>query len=346
MSTPHPSTLPIEKWDVFALKPYPLQKDGFFPRRNAAELQQLADHIALNGLDVPLDILPDGTVISGHTRLHVLRYLLHRKEAPVRVRHDLHALGKDACDHAYIEANLVYRQMSVMTMVRAYSATKELARRMNKRSKGAPSDDCEQPEKLRDAIAKRFGLGGRQLDRLTKLLKAPPQIQDAVDAGKMTQGNGLRVAAATPEQQARIVELMRDGKPPKKAVREVLGSSAKPTKPLTASMCRKHWQEMFQRCNTLRDAGELAMGRLSWYFAEPMQELVAFTEMALTTLPKPTAAELEDWQRSKERLQRLLPPAPEPKVLPPSENNVAPKPPLIDPATGKKLLRRPGQNAA
>src|SRR5438309_2044030 len=74
-------------WGVYDLRPHPRQSE-FFSGMTELQLKELAKAIQRDGLEQPLEILSDGTVISGHQRLKAVR-LLDWPEVPVIVRSDL-----------------------------------------------------------------------------------------------------------------------------------------------------------------------------------------------------------------------------------------------------------------
>lgn len=65
--------IPGKNWEYIAeyplhnLKPHPFQKD-LFVGLNATGIEELAEDIQKRGLQNPLEILPDGTLINGHQR--------------------------------------------------------------------------------------------------------------------------------------------------------------------------------------------------------------------------------------------------------------------------------------
>lgn len=126
----------------------------------AYQHRQLAESINTTGLQHPIDILPNGTILGGHNRLAAVR-LLGWEEMPVRVRHDLAGKSDAELDQVFIEDNLNRRQMNPVQIARAYAALK---------GKCLPRDRAKHRGDLRDQLAKRFGKGGRMLDRYVRLL--------------------------------------------------------------------------------------------------------------------------------------------------------------------------------
>ena len=105
------------KWKVDDLQPHPRQAE-LFRDLSEIELAFLAGDIKLNGLQQPLEITPDGTVIAGHQRSHTARRLKWNEVAVV-VRHDLEAEGPGAILAQLIETNLNRRQLSPLAIAPA-----------------------------------------------------------------------------------------------------------------------------------------------------------------------------------------------------------------------------------
>ena len=108
---------------IGSLRPHP--KQAIFPDLSPDELRRLAEHEA--GLDEPVEILPNGTIISGHQRVEAAK-LLGWKEIRCWVRHDLAEQGDDAVEHRLIEANFHRRQLGPLDKARCYRRLMELER--------------------------------------------------------------------------------------------------------------------------------------------------------------------------------------------------------------------------
>lgn len=77
----------IQPWPVEQLKDHPRQAE-LFTDLTEAQLEELAENIDKNGLDHPIEILPDGVIICGHQRRRAVARL-GWETVPVIVRHDL-----------------------------------------------------------------------------------------------------------------------------------------------------------------------------------------------------------------------------------------------------------------
>src|SRR4051812_45474490 len=70
------------------LKPFPLQEQ-YFSSLSVRELADLADDMNRTGLRERIEILPDGTIISGHQRVKAAIEHLDWESCDVFVRYDL-----------------------------------------------------------------------------------------------------------------------------------------------------------------------------------------------------------------------------------------------------------------
>lgn len=190
-------TRPIE-----SLVPYPRQSDIFDPL-SEDELQQLAESIKQSGLQHPIDILPDGTILGGHNRLAAVR-LLGWHEVPVNVRHDLAGRSDTDLDRVFIEDNLNRRQMDVLQIARTYQALKvDTSRR----------GQAERRGDLRDQLGKRFGKSGRMLDRYVRLLGLPRALHTAVSRKQITLAQGESLLKLSKEALSQIATEYANGRP-------------------------------------------------------------------------------------------------------------------------------------
>src|SRR5262249_14437490 len=192
----HPTVdLPLE-----SLKPHPRNAALYRPR-TPQEIEDLAQDMARNGQIEPVEVLPDGTMISGNGRWEAAMKL-GWKTIRCWVRHDLAQAGAAAVEQRLIEANLCRRHLSRLDLVRSFEALLRVARN----GRGRSRSDAEVRGDLRDLIARRFKppVSGRTLDRWLQVLHMPLPIQDAVDSGRMKLTDALRVAALDPRVQAQV----------------------------------------------------------------------------------------------------------------------------------------------
>ena len=107
---PNNKNVPVETRKVSELRPHPRQRE-LFGEPAEDVVATLARSIAADGLMHPIEILPDGTIVAGHTRLAAVEQL-GWKEVPCVVLHDLAAEGEEAILRYLIRDNVQRRQMT------------------------------------------------------------------------------------------------------------------------------------------------------------------------------------------------------------------------------------------
>jgi ParB family chromosome partitioning protein len=201
----------IENWKLERLSPHPRQGQ-FFLDPTTQEVKELAADLQRNGQLQPVEALPDGTIVAGHKRLAAAR-LLGWAELTVWVRDDL-ADDPAAAERRLIEDNLNRRQLGPLELARCYRHLKLLEAR---RGAGGLSDSAKSD--LRDAIGRRLGVSGRNLDRYLRVLDGtPPEVQAAVASKKLPVTVAERVAGLGKPVRERIAAEIRGGADPRKVV--------------------------------------------------------------------------------------------------------------------------------
>ncbi len=194
----------ISKMKVADLKPHPRQAANF-PDLPDAQLRDLADDMERNGQKVPLEVLPDGTIVGGHQRWRAAK-LLGWEEVNVWVNDELAAQGEAAVEQRLIEDNLNRRQLDRLEMARSYRRLQELADEL------PPGQRHRyQYGRLRDVLGRRLGMSGRTLDRLVRILDTPMEIQEAFRRGDLPVVIAEKVAGLPQEVQRGIAEELRQG---------------------------------------------------------------------------------------------------------------------------------------
>lgn len=224
-------TRTTEKWAIADLHEHPEQHDLIGDVLDG-ELNDLVESIRRNGLQHPIEILPDGTVVAGHQRLRAVK-LLGWTEVDVIVRHDLAQAGEDAVVTYLIEDNLHRRQMNPLAVARAYHHLKEIERDRSYEELGY--DDRRD---IRDRIAERLGdqYSGRTLDRYEQLLDMPRVVQDAVIAKTLPLTLAVKITRLREAHKRAIADRIEAGEPAKTVVEEYVqprnssgGNDSEPT---------------------------------------------------------------------------------------------------------------------
>lgn len=165
------------------LRSHPLQGQ-FFDPLSAAELSALAQDMKENGLRVPIEILPDGTVIDGHQRVAAARSM-RWTEIEVVVRHDLATASEATKTLAFLGANLRRRHLHPLERARLVKAIMETEK--GRSLGGLRRDDMAE---LRRRICELMGMGPKNVERYLHVLAAPAVVQ------KLFQGELIKLDLA------------------------------------------------------------------------------------------------------------------------------------------------------
>jgi ParB family chromosome partitioning protein len=193
-----------QRWKLSQLRDHP-QQAAMFGDLSEEELRVLAEDMRKHGLRTPLEILPDGTVLTGHQRIRAAR-LLGWTEISVVVRHDLAEAGPAAQETHFINDNLLRRHSSPLG--RARSIRRLLEIEAGSRPGGLSG---RKKEALKEALGKRLGLSLRSVNRYLLVLDSPPEVQAAFDRGEITLIQAGRVALLRKAQQEEVAAGIRAG---------------------------------------------------------------------------------------------------------------------------------------
>src|SRR5262249_89621 len=147
-----------QKWKLSRLKDHP-QQATMFGHLSDEELQALADDMREIGQQDPIEILPCGTILTGHQRARAAR-LLGCTEVGVIVRGDLDMGGAAAQECHFINDNLIRRHLS--PLARARSIRRLLEIEVGERPGGL---DGSRKERLKEELARRLHLSLRSVNR-------------------------------------------------------------------------------------------------------------------------------------------------------------------------------------
>jgi hypothetical protein len=178
-----------ERWKIARLKPNPLQRQ-FFRDLSAADLTALAENIRLRGQKQAVEALPDGTILDGHQRVEALRRN-GTTHADVLVRYDLAKASEVEKERAFIETNVLRRQLGPLGKARAVLGLlkAELGKRQDSDLRGWDT------AKARERIEQAVGMGERNLNRYLSVLRSAPEVQAAFEDGHLSLVQAARVGA-------------------------------------------------------------------------------------------------------------------------------------------------------
>jgi ParB family chromosome partitioning protein len=165
----------VEMWPVAKLREHDRQAEVFCDLK-PHEFEALVEDIRERGLQEPIEILPDGTIIAGHQRWWAVQELGH-KEVSVVIRHDL-ADDPQAAEAHFLLSNLARRQLDPISQGLCVVQLSVL-------KFGASPRDLEwsMKEDAKKWVAQRIGKSPRHVDRLLRVLETPPAVQTALRYG-------------------------------------------------------------------------------------------------------------------------------------------------------------------
>ena len=166
------------------LRPHARNFDIFGDPRSVPEYEDIKQSIRLNGLQEPLVIKDDGTILSGHLRFQVLKELaaesnrfLHEVETLVRVHEDFNDL-EDELQYLF-DANIQRRQLTPGQIAKAYAALLNAAPPETKSKGGRPPKGTSlkgltsKRISTREKIAKVLHISRKTADAITLIFSTP-----------------------------------------------------------------------------------------------------------------------------------------------------------------------------
>jgi ParB/RepB/Spo0J family partition protein len=191
---------------ISGLRPHP-QQAALYTQPPDKEIEELAAIIKRDGFTVPIEVLPDNTIICGHRRTRAAT-LLGMPEIPAYVRDDLAAQGEYAVVHRLLEDNQTRRHHSALDRARHAVVRKRLGRK-----RLYPRLTDEETGELRDEIGRELNISGRHVGRLIRVVEHTPlEVQAAVDRKQLTMGEAYAVAGLEATVKEEIARRLRDEK--------------------------------------------------------------------------------------------------------------------------------------
>ena len=206
----------VQKWEISKLRPHPRQAE-LFKDLNDFELAQLAADMDRNGQQVPIEILPDGTIIAGHQRVRAAK-LLGWTEIDVLVRDDLESLGPCAILTRLIEDNYHRRHDDALSVARCAKVLVD---------QSEYSSEWERRQDLLEEIKQRLNLSSdRNANRYIAALESSRAVQEALEHGQLTLVLAGRVARLPPAVQEQVASRISGGENPGTVVKERSNNTA------------------------------------------------------------------------------------------------------------------------
>jgi ParB/RepB/Spo0J family partition protein len=266
------------KWKLAGLKDHPKQRAMFGDV--AEEIADLAADMRKNGLKVPVEVLPDGTIVCGHQRVRAAR-MLGWDEIDVVVRADL--ADEAAVEECFIADNLNRRHLTPLARARC------IARLLQIESRGGRSSKLR--EQTKEQIARRLNLSARSVNRYLLVLEAPEAVQHAFDRGGLTLVRAGKLGMLGHYDKRRFSKRVEAGEDVLALVDEYLGGRG-PAEEITRAY--KRLLGAIQREAPALDgrAGELSPGQVRALLPAVRQAQGVLARLAVGITPK----ENKRWQ--------------------------------------------------
>jgi ParB family chromosome partitioning protein len=195
------------------------------------QIEVLARDMDENGLQQPIEVLPDHTIVAGHCRVKAARRN-GWEEIDAIIRCDLAEQGELAVEQYMIRDNCLRRQLSPLQRAQCALSLKELA--LRRQCDNQPLDHIakaviRQTPSTRDEIGGLLRISGREVSRLLRVLETPPEVQTAFDAGHLSLVLAEKVAGLDAAKQEAVAQSIRDGEGAAAAVRKVIAVAADPS---------------------------------------------------------------------------------------------------------------------
>jgi ParB-like chromosome segregation protein Spo0J len=187
----------IESRPVDSLHPHPKQPE-LFPDLPEHEFQALVEDIRKNGIRIPPQILPDGTILVGHQRTRAARVLGFEK-IDVVVRDDLKDAGEAAVLDVFLGDNLLRRHLSTLRQAKCAIELAELD--CNRK---ALFSDCQRQAVIEKGVMHRLRCSRKTAQRYIWLSKGPEAIQEAHERDLLPLVQAVRASALQPNVREKL----------------------------------------------------------------------------------------------------------------------------------------------
>ena len=201
----------MELMNPYDLKPHP-RNGEFFDDMDGQKWKDFLQSVRTSGIIEPIIVTQDLVIVSGHQRVRAAKAIGIMKIA-VEVRHyaDDDKVLKDL-----IETNIMQRGLGNTNPVKLAKCIVELERIMGISHGGdRKSRDNNSPLKTQGDLASELEISKSQLKNYKRLLDLVPELQSAVEEGKVSATSASAFLARLPQDEQKIVAeriLGTDGK--------------------------------------------------------------------------------------------------------------------------------------
>lgn len=194
--------LPVDKIDDFEGHPFPVQDDK--------DMLDLVESVRKFGVLEPVMVIrsskdPDRyEMVAGHRRKHSC-VLAGVAQIPAIVRD----MDRDSAIIYMVDSNLKRENISPMVKARAYSMKLEAMKRKAGRPTKAQVEAGYKPMRADEQLAQQTGESRATIQRLTRLTKLEPELQDMVEEKKLPVNTAADISYLKPQEQKALADAIK-----------------------------------------------------------------------------------------------------------------------------------------
>jgi len=194
--------LPVDKIDDFEGHPFPVQDDK--------DMLDLVESVRKFGVLEPVTVIrsskdPDRyEMVAGHRRKHSC-VLAGVAQIPAIVRD----MDRDSAIIYMVDSNLKRENISPMVKARAYSMKLEAMKRKAGRPTKAQLEAGYKPMRADEQLAQQTGESRATIQRLTRLTKLEPELQDMVEEKKLPVNTAADISYLKPQEQKTLADAIK-----------------------------------------------------------------------------------------------------------------------------------------
>lgn len=194
--------LPVEKIDDFEGHPFPVQDDK--------DMLDLVESIKKFGVLEPVTVIRSSKdperyeMVAGHRRKHGCA-LAGVAQIPAIVRD----MDRDSAIIYMVDSNLKRENISPMVKARAYTMKLEAMKRKAGRPTKAQVEAGYKPMRADEQLAQQTGESRATIQRLTRLTKLEPELQDMVEEKKLPVNTAADISYLKPQEQKALADAIK-----------------------------------------------------------------------------------------------------------------------------------------
>ncbi len=194
--------LAVDKIDDFEGHPFPVQDDK--------DMLDLVESVRKFGVLEPVTVIrsskdPDRyEMVAGHRRKHSC-VLAGVAQIPAIVRD----MDRDSAIIYMVDSNLKRENISPMVKARAYSMKLEAMKRKAGRPTKAQLEAGYKPMRADEQLAQQTGESRATIQRLTRLTKLEPELQDMVEEKKLPVNTAADISYLKPQEQKTLADAIK-----------------------------------------------------------------------------------------------------------------------------------------